>query len=278
MRRILIAFLLMVLAFPAFAAEKESAYDRVMRTGVIRVGYSVWPPYQIRNPNTGELSGNSADIMKIFSGLLGLKTEWVQQSGLGTQVEELKQGKYDVVINDGPYVFSMIKFIDFSNPYLYAPVHAYVRSDEHRFKNLQDLNSADVTFVGLDGDLSADLVGRLYPMAKLTTLPASTDPGMLMLNVLTKKADVAIVDPGSVHTFNKTHNPGLKAFAESTPVAVYAVGFSMMKGDEKLLTLVNGTVAAMNNTNLVDPVLKKWLPEKGDYYPVAKPYQSGASK
>jgi ABC-type amino acid transport substrate-binding protein len=94
----------------------------------------------------------------------------------------------------------------------------------------------------------------------------------MMLNIKTGKADVGILDPGSVNTFNKNNNPGLKAFAENTPVAVYPIGYSMMKDDGKLLTMINGAVAAMHNTNAVNPVLEKWLPEKGSYYPVAKPY------
>jgi ABC-type amino acid transport substrate-binding protein len=263
-----------LVSFSAHAADKESAYDRVMRTGVLKVGYTVWPPYQIQDPNTGKISGISAEYVDIIRKILDLKIEWVPLTGLGTQVEGLKRGMYDVVVNDGPYVFTMIKFIDFSEPVFYAPVFAYRRDDDKRFHSLKDLNSPDVRFVGLDGDLSVDLVNRFYPKAKLDTLPASTDPGMMMTNIRTGKEDVAIIDPGSVNTFNKNNKHGLAIISPNTPVAVYPIGFSLMKDDGKLLTLINGAVAAMHNTNTVDPILKKWLPEKGAYYPVAKNYET----
>lgn len=271
--RFLILIMALIFAVPAFAADKESAYDRVIRTGTIKVGYTVWPPYQIQDPNSGELSGLSFDYMKMIGELLGVKVEYVPMSGLGMQVEDFKQGRYDVVVNDGPYVFTMIKFIDFSDPVFYAPVYAYVRQDEKRFKTLQDLNKPEVTFVGLDGDLSVDLVGRMYPKAKLRTLPASTDPGQMMINVQTGKADVAIVDPGSINTFNQNNDPDLINFAPDTPVAVYPIGFSMAKDDGKLLSMINGTVAALLNTNSIQPLLDKWLPDKNAVYPVGKPYE-----
>lgn len=270
---LLLVTVLVLSILPAQAADiKESAYDRVMRTGTLKVGYTPWPPYQMRDPNTGEISGLSYDYMQIIASLLGLKLEWVQLTGLGTQVEGLKQGMYDVVVNDGPYVFSMIKFIDFSDPLFYAPVHAYVRANDVRFKSITELNTDKVKFVGLDGDLSTDLVTRIYPKAKLDTLPASTDPGMMMTNVNTEKGDAVIIDVASVEGFNKNNKPGLKAINMATPIAVYPIGFSSMKDDGKLLTMMNGVIAALHDTNQMEPLFQKWLPGKGMYFPVAKPY------
>ncbi|MEJ0063364.1 MAG: transporter substrate-binding domain-containing protein [Alphaproteobacteria bacterium] len=275
MRKFLsICLLVLIAALPAAAQDKkESAYERVMRTGTIKAGYSVWPPYQIKDPNTGEISGVAADHMKIFANLLGLKVEWVELPGVGTEVEELKSGRCDVAVNDGPYVFSMIKFIDFADPLFYVPVHAYVRQDNKRFHKLEELNSPDVTFVGLDGDLSVSLVGLFYPKAKLRTLPATSDPSMMMTDINTGKADVAIIDPGTVHNFNKNNKPGLSAFAPDAPVAVYPIGYGAMKDDGKLLAMINSATAMMHNTNAVNPVLEKWIPEKDSYYFVAKPYE-----
>lgn len=271
--KIILIFLLMAFtALPALAAEKETAYERVMRTGTLKVGYFVWPPYMMKDPNTGALSGSSADVVKSLSGLLDLKVEWVQMAGLGTQIEDFKRGTYDVVVSDGPYVFSMIKFVDFSNPLFYAPVYAYGRADDERYNSLEQLNAPDITFVGIDGDLSVDLVMRLFEKAKLDTLPVSTDPGMMMQNVSTKKADITILDPPSISTFNKSNKPGLD-MVSSEPVAVYPIGFSMMKDDGKLLTLINSGIAAMHNTGSTEPILEKWFPEKNSYYPVLKPYE-----
>jgi len=274
MRAFLLTFLaLLILPAVSFAAEKESAYDRVLRTNTLRIGYSIWPPYTIQDPNTGELSGLAVDIAELTASFLDVKLEWIQMTGYGTQVESLKQGMYDITINDGPYVFTTIKFIDFSDPYVYAPVFAYGRADETRYKKLADLNKPEVKFIGLDGDLSVDLVQRLYPKAQLDTLSATTDPGILMTNVATKKGDVTILDPGSVHTFNKNNKPGLKNLSPKEAVAVYPIGFATAKGETKLLNMLNGAVAAMINTKTINPIVEKWLPEKNAFYPIIPPYK-----
>lgn len=38
-------------------ANKESTYEREMRTGELRCGYFSWKPAFIKDPNTGEMSG-----------------------------------------------------------------------------------------------------------------------------------------------------------------------------------------------------------------------------
>lgn len=59
MNKILLSFfLLLVFAASAWAGDaKESAYDRVMRTGTIRCGYFIWPPGFSIDPNVGKRSG-----------------------------------------------------------------------------------------------------------------------------------------------------------------------------------------------------------------------------
>ena len=54
---VLLSVVLSLLAVSIYTGEgksgaKESAYDRVLRTGVLKCGYSVWPPYYTQDPNT----------------------------------------------------------------------------------------------------------------------------------------------------------------------------------------------------------------------------------
>ena len=57
--------MLLTLAAPAWAGDdKESAYERVIRTGIIRCGYFVWPPFLAIDPNTNKKSGIFFDIVE----------------------------------------------------------------------------------------------------------------------------------------------------------------------------------------------------------------------
>jgi len=45
-KTIFVAVLLCLISLPSFAADgKESAYDRVIETGVLKCGVMLWPPY-----------------------------------------------------------------------------------------------------------------------------------------------------------------------------------------------------------------------------------------
>ena len=79
----LFTIFVLLLTTPAFA-EKESVYDRVMRTGVIECGYFVEPPFTIRNEATGEFSGIAVDLIELIARDLNLKVEWKEQISFAT--------------------------------------------------------------------------------------------------------------------------------------------------------------------------------------------------
>lgn len=253
-------------------AQKESAYDRVMRTGVLKCGYYQWPGIATKNPNNDDLTGMVPDMMAVVGKMLDLKIEFVEMAALGQNVEELKRGVYDTFCIDSYYVFSMGKFVDFGTPYAYFPMFIYMRADDQRFKALADLNDPSVTFVGIDGDLSVTLAGHRFPRAKLNTLAATSDASTMTVNVATRKADVAIIDPGLAATYN-AHNPTkLRALDPTHPVAVYPVGFSVAKGEDKLLRMLDSAVSAMINTGMMEPILARYRETGGAVWPVAPGY------
>jgi membrane-bound lytic murein transglycosylase MltF len=253
-------------------AHKESAYDRVMRTGVLKCGYYPWPGTAELDPNTQELTGLMPELTRTLGRMLDLKVEYVQMSGQGMEVQELKSGRYDAACVSSYYVFSMGKFVDFSTPYAYFPMFAYGRADDQRFKNLTDLNDPDVTFVGADGDISVTLVGYQFPKAKLVTLAATSDATALTINVATNKADVTLIDPGLAATYNANNPDKLKMLDPAHPVAVYPVGFSVAKGEDKLLRMLDSAVSAMANTGMLTPVLDRYMAQGGVAWPVAPGY------
>ncbi|MBI3442143.1 MAG: amino acid ABC transporter substrate-binding protein [Proteobacteria bacterium] len=256
---------------PAVAPRAETAYERVIRTGILRCGYSPWPPYFSLDPNSGVLSGLSKDLSDVAAKLMGIKLEYVQITN-GQQVQDLNSGKIDAVCGDGPWVISTIKHIDYTRSYMYAAVYIYGRADETRFQTFDDLNRPNVTFTGIDGDLSSDLVESNFSQAKISTMASTTDPSQLMLNVTTGKADVTIIDPLAASLFIKNNHGKLKLLI-TQPVAVYGAGFSVRKGEASLLNTLNEAVNASINTGAAERVLKKYDPDGSLFLPVATPYR-----
>jgi ABC-type amino acid transport substrate-binding protein len=249
-------------SMPAAKAEtkKESAYDRIMRTGVIRCGVYVWPPYIEKDANTGELRGFTKDILTRIIGLLDLKPQFIELQ-VGMQKQDLESGKVDAICGDGPWYASSIKYISYTNGYSLTPVYAYKRKGDDRITTLAQLNSKDVKFVGLDGDLSFDLAKSFYPNAQLQTLASTVDPSQLLLNVVTKKADVTITEPVGAKKFMDS-NPDTIERVSDKPLAVFKGGFSVAKNETQLLETLNNAIEVAIDTGIIDQELDKYDPDR----------------
>ena len=269
-RILLLAVFFCMLSMPSLAQSKhESAYDRVMRTGTLKCGYMPWPPFFSLDPNTGILSGFNKDVADAISQMLDIKISYVQVV-VGEQVQDLRSGKIDAVCGDGPWILSTIKYLDYTQPYYYTGVYVYGRAKENRFKNQTDLDKPTVTFVGLDGDTSTEFVQKNFRKAKLKTLPGSTDPSQLFLDVADGKADLVILDPTNAALFMKNNPDKIRRIFDQ-PVAVYGGGFSVIKGEAELFSMLNEAVKASLNTGIVDRLWPKYqfgatlIPVSKDY-------------
>lgn len=128
----LVVSLLMFMVFGSgqkeTAAQKESVYDRVLASGTIRCGYATWPPYMMKDPNTGTLSGINYDVMELIGKELNLKIDWVEEVPWGSVYANLNANRMDVMCatiwDDG----ERVKQFTLSDPQFYSALYAYVRA------------------------------------------------------------------------------------------------------------------------------------------------------
>lgn len=267
---LLIAAILMV---STTAQAAESAYDRVVAKGEFVCGVMPWAPYKVLDPNTGEWSGFGIEVYRKIFATLDIKVTF-KEVVLGMQVQDLNAGRVDGICDDGPWTMSAAKFVDYSNPLYAAIVYPYVRADEKRFTKRSDFNKKDVTFTGIDGDLSTDLVKRIFPDAKLATMESMTDVSQLFVNVETKKADVVLCDPAAFASYEKA-NPGKLKAASLEPLGRYRTIVSIKKGDTKLLGLINQAVDNGLDFGIIDDVLDTFDPDRTKLLRIKDRYKIG---
>lgn len=272
MKKFLLA-IVMMMATTISAQAEDSAYDRVIAKGEFVCGVMPWAPYKVLDPNTGEWSGFGIEIYRKIFATLDIKVAF-KEVVLGNQVQDLNTGRVDGICDDGPWTMSAAKFVDYSHPLYAAIVYPYVRADDKRFTKRSDFNKKDVTFTGIDGDLSSDLVKRVFPGAKLVTMESMTDVSQLFVNVETKKADVVICDPAAFSAYEKTNPNKLKAAAVE-PLGRYRTVISIKKGNIKLLGLVNQAVDNGLDFGLVDDVLDTFDPERNKLLRIKDRYTLG---
>lgn len=266
MKNLLILCFLALLPFPAFAAEKESAYDRVMKTHTLRCGYILYPPYMEKDLKTGKFSGPAYDIAEELGKTLGLKMEWVEEVAVGGEVASLESHRFDSVCSvTGTYDPGMFLQIEFSKPLFYIDNTIFSRSGDSRFagkKGFKDLNNPDLTFVGIEGDSTSIYAKLLFPKAKIKELPQLTDPSQLFLELSAKKADLIIVESAIAARATKNNVGQFQQinFIESLPK--YSVTLAVAKDSYELRDAINQGIDYMHLNGTIDKILDKHDPKR----------------
>ncbi len=121
----LLALLALVFCFPHKALADESVFDRVIKTRTINCGYSIGAPYVEKDPNTGKLSGINYDIMEDIGKALGLKINWVEETGIGDVVAGLDSNRFDVYCATLWPDPGRMQTMSYTSPLFFTPVHAY---------------------------------------------------------------------------------------------------------------------------------------------------------
>lgn len=273
---VLTCLTLLTLTSAAIAADqKETAFERIMRTGTIRCGYYVFPPVTYRDDKTGELSGFSVDMMNALAKRASLKVEWVEEVTFGNWVPALQSKRFDAVCTPMWPEIAMAKAAAFSTPMFYAGLSPMVRADDERFKgdDLSRLNKPDVTFVTQDGNAIDTLTREFFSEAKINSVSASMDGPTVLQEIVTKKADAILLDRNGEVEYNK-HNPvKLRLVDKAHPVKVQPFTLVVGRDETTLKDFLDNAIHDLNNDGSIDRALKKWESVPDLFLRVAKPYQ-----
>lgn len=249
---------------PAAKATENAAYDRVIKTGVLRCGYTSWAPVNfIKDPNTNAYSGIIPDYLAVMAKNLNLKIEYVEDAGYGPQViEGLKTGRFDAFCTGFNKNAPRGREVFFTDTIFYAPVYAYARPDEKRFDaSLDALNDPSVTLSVMDGEATDMIARNIYPKAKTFALPQNSEMSLLYSNVAQGKADVVFSDPLPAEAYTEK-NPQLplRRITDS-PVMLYTIGIAVDNDEPKLVSMLNQALMEIQASGQMKQIIKKYDPK-----------------
>ena len=241
------------------SSQKKSVYDRVVNSGKIRCGYAIWPPYMLKDPNTGALSGINFDTMEVMGKLLGVEIEWSEETSWGTAIEGLNTDRYDVfcatVWPDGVRSKQATQSI----PAFYSAIYGYTREGDTRFDgNIQRANQDDITISSLEGDMTHSISITEFPEAKHLVNPQLNDGSTLIQDVITKKADIIFVDEGVVSDFHANNKDRLRKVKDIDPIRVFGEVYAVKKGEFQLKNMIDTTLTTMINSGSIDRLVRKY--------------------
>ncbi|MGE3769373.1 MAG: substrate-binding periplasmic protein [Bdellovibrionales bacterium] len=269
----LVAFGIIHFQGTSAAVKEETVYERVERTKTLRCGWNTEPPMLSVDANTGKVSGASVDIVERVASLLGWKVDWAEQAGWSEMVAGLRADRYDLVCN-GKWVFaSQTQGGEFAMPIYFTPVHGYGRADETRFDGtLSQLNSDAFTVTSMDGEVNYYIARDHFPQAKRVEYPTMTDPGQMVLAVLTKKADVTFL-PMFLGNDYMQKQPGTLKQLTTKPIAVFDTAFMYKAGEAAFAGTINAALRELHANGFIDATLTKYGVAPSISLRVADPYK-----
>lgn len=249
---------------------RESVYDRVLRTGVIRCGYTFYSVALFKD-ESGQPRGIYKDLMDEIAKLLDLRIEWAEEVGWGEQIAGLNANRYDMVCSPANMTGPRARAADFITPFYYSPVYAWVREGDPRFgsdskSNLEKANSEDIKIAAIDGEQSESQAKQFFPKAKLLSAPQSAPFSTMFMNVVEKKADITIAEPVSIREFMK-ENPDSKLVPiNMDDPLILAVNIMMVNNsDPAFKAMVSNAITILIANGVVDNIIDKWEPYPHSY-------------
>ena len=254
--------------------KNDSLYQRVIKLGKIRCGYGLFPPYCMKDPNTGKLSGIFIDILEEAGKNLGLKIEWSEEVGWSNIIQGLEANRYDLVPTGVWPNASRGKHVSFTIPLFYNRLDAYVRKNDKRFdNNIQAIDSNSVIIATIDGYINQTIAKSRFSYARLLTHPDICDGAQVFLDVVNKKADITFNDPSLAALFLK-NNPNTIKCITTKPLTVEANTMIFKIGEPTFKSMLDTALDELINNGYVDSVLNKYEPTPGVYLRVAPPYKT----
>lgn len=237
----------------------DPAYDRMIASNKLRVGYITYPPSFITDPNTRRFSGISHDVLLKAAENMGVEVVFVEETTWGSMIEAVESGRVDVIATGIWPTAARGKRADFTVPIFYSPVKAYVRVGDTRFDgNLGAANSPDYRIASIDGEMAATIAAADFPRARNLSLPQSTDVSQLLLNVGMGRADLTFVEPAIALAY-MAKNPGqLRAVADVPSVRAFPTAYLLSKSSPRLRSTLDIAIAELINNGDVDRILARY--------------------
>lgn len=211
----LILSFFIIISTTAYAEDRETAYERVIKTGVLKCGYAAWEPGVTKDPLTGKMKGMFVEIIEEMARMSNIKVEWASEVDWGQIPEALRSGKVDAFCNGMAADGGRAKNLAYTIPMTYWSFGVVTRANDERFPSnrpvtVADLNREEFSTAYSEGDVLETIKFTELPLVKGVPLPLLGTPADNLMYVKTKKTDFVVFPKVIMQNYEKAN--GTKDF------------------------------------------------------------------
>lgn len=252
---------LSLIAAASQAANNESMIDKVVKNGVMRVGFSSFVPWAMQDKN-GEYIGFEVDVAKRLARDLGVEIELVPTRFSGI-VPALLANKFDIIIGSLSVTPERNLKGNFTIPYDYATIEAVANKEKTKgLKFPDDYNKSDIVIAVRSGGTPAILAKKMFPNA---TLRLFDDEAPAVQDVIAGRSHI-MLSSAPLPAFETLKNPDVLYQPTKEALTKQPVGFLVRKGDPDSLNVLDNWIRLVEDEG--------WLKEKRDYWFKSRDWES----
>lgn len=253
-RSLLTVFCFLMAALSLAACARPDALDRLLESGVLRIGMDAsFPPFEFLD-REGNLAGFDVDLGREIAARLGVQAAFVANLSYDGLYDALTAEQVDVVIS-ALYV-DPTRMADFAYSYSYfnAGQVLVIPVDRSQIQEIADLSGRTLAVEwGSEGDGVARTWARR--LVGMTILPCQSAEEVLA-RVASGEADAALVDHLSARLGIGRGLP-LRITGASVTNEPYAI--AVRREDSALLRRINEIMLAMDADGTMSRLRGQWL-------------------
>lgn len=256
-------------------SQKETSFERILRTNTLRCGYATYEPSIKVDPNTGKISGVFYDLANEIADYFGLDIEWVEETQFGTFFTGLKANRFDLFASGTWPSGGRIKSGLLSNAVRYSPAYLYVRKDDYRFPDLEAVNNPNIKIAIRENDAIEETLKLYFPHATFVPIQAMADYSQTLLDVTTGKADVTLQEPYSVQQFLKNNPNTLKQIPMHQPLRVFGNCMVTDNDDARFKIMLDAALEDLQNAGFIAELHRKHIGDPTAFLSPPPTYHNG---
>jgi polar amino acid transport system substrate-binding protein len=209
----------------ALAQTTDGYWQTVQKSGSLRCGAAVAPPYVMRDPASGEYSGFYADLCRELADVLKVKPQFVDTTW-DNIVAGLQAGKWDVslALNRTP---PRAMAVQFSIPAMEYQISLAYNKNNPKVpagaKSVADIDKEGVTLAVMSGTAQDKAISASVKKATVLRLPGNDET---RLAAMSKRADI-LVDASDTNLLFTQSNPDWIALNPTPALAKQGVAFGL---------------------------------------------------
>jgi ABC-type amino acid transport substrate-binding protein len=238
------------------AQQQDTLLQQINKNGLVRVCQAPYPPYNVKNPQSGEWEGLNVDIVKEIAAFLSVKIENVDSS-FSTLIPSLLTHKCDISAAATYVTPARAEQVLFTTPYAQDTKVAFVPVDSP-FKTYADLDKPNVTIVTRSGTAEETFAKRFFKQAKIK-LTTSDATQAHLLDVAAGRSDAGFAGRTGGLIFLK-QNPNIKLrMIEDKELDPSRFALMLPAGEYQLQQYLNISLQALKDSGKLEEITSHWL-------------------